>query len=133
DRRADFGIAETDLGDLQLRLGGLALGRKGALRGEGAIDRRLLAGGGLQQVLRALERQLGVAVLRLELLHIGLVGIDLSLERGLLEEVQEVVLLYLRALHKEPLLEKSADPRNQRHPADCLNAADELVGFGDLL
>ena len=46
---------------------------------------------------------MGVAVLRLELLDIRRVGIDLSLERGLLEEVEEIALLDLGTFHKQPL------------------------------
>ena len=97
------------------------------------IDIRLLAGDGLQQILRALERQLGVAVLRLELRDIGLIEVDLRLKRRLLELVEEIVLLDLGALDKQPLFEKGGDPRNQRHPADGLDAPDELVGLRDLL
>jgi hypothetical protein len=42
-------------------------------------------------------------VLRLQLLYGGLVGVDLRLKRGLLEEVEEVAPLDLGALDKEPL------------------------------
>jgi hypothetical protein len=69
---------------LQLRLGTLDLRRQGALRGERAIDIRLLSGDGLQQILRALERQLGIAVLRFELGDVGFVEVHLRLKRRLL-------------------------------------------------
>ena len=87
----------------------------------------------LQQVLRALERQLGIGVLRLQLRHIRLVSLDLRLKRRLLEAVEEIALLDLGALDEEPLFEKRADPGNERHPTHRLDAADELVGLGDLL
>ena len=83
--------------------------------------------------MRALERQLGVAVLRFELGDVGLVVLHLRLKRRLLEEVKKITLLDLGALDKEPLFEKRADPGDQRHPAYRLDAADKLVGFGDLL
>ena len=60
-------------------------------------------------------------------------GLDLRLERRLLEEVEEITLLDLGAFDEEPLFEKGGDPGDQRHPPHCLNAADELVGLGDLL
>ena len=89
----------------------------------------MLAGDGLQQILRALERQLGIAVLRFELRDIRLVGVDLRLKRRLLEEVEEIALLDLGALDKQPLFEKGGDPGDQRHPPDRLDAADKLVGL----
>ena len=88
---------------------------------------------GLQQVLRALERQLGIAVLRFELRDVGLVVVDLRLKRRLLELVEQIALLDFGALDKKPLFEKGGDPRHQRHPPDRLNAPDELVGLRDLL
>src|SRR5262249_25618622 len=85
------------------------------------------------QVSRAFERQLCVAVLRLELFDIRLVGIDLSLKGGLLQEVEEIALLDLGTFHKQSLLKKSADPGNQCHPPHRLDAPDKLLGLGDLL
>src|SRR4029453_2208647 len=81
----------------------------------------------------ALERQLGIAVLRFELRDIGLVVLYLRLKRRLLELVEEIAVFDLGALDKEPLFEKGGDPRDQRHPPDRLNATDKLVGLGDLL
>ena len=72
-------------------------------------------------------------MLRLELGDIGLVVIDLGLERRLLEQIEEVALLDLGALDKQPLFEKGGDPGDQRHPPDRLDAADEFIGLGDLL
>ncbi len=72
-------------------------------------------------------------MLRLQLGDIGLAVVDLGLERRLLEQIKEVALLDLGALDKQPLFEKGGDPGNQRHPPDRLDAADELVGLGDLL
>src|SRR5260370_35143803 len=94
---------------------------------------RLLAGDGLQQILRTLERQLGIAVLRFELGDIGLVVLYLRLKRRLFELVEKIALFDLGALDKQPLFEESADPGDQRHPADRLNAPDKLVGMRDLL
>ena len=88
---------------------------------------------GLDQILRALEGQLGVAVLRVELRDIRLVVINLGLKRRLFEEVKQVALFDLGAFDKGPLFEKRGDPGDQRHPADRLDAPDELVGLGDLL
>ena len=64
------------------------------------INGRLLAGNGLQQILRALERQLGIAVLRFELRHIGLVEIHLRPKRRLLELVEEIAFLDLGTFDK---------------------------------
>ncbi len=93
----------------------------------------MLAGDSLQQILRALERQLGIAVLRFELRDIGLVVLHLGLKWRLLEEVKEIALFDLGALDKLPLFEKGCDPRDERHPPDRLNATDKLIGLGDLL
>ncbi len=109
------------------------LRRQRTFGGEGAVDVRLLAGDGLQQILRALERQLGIAVLRFELRDIGLVVLDLRLKRRLLELVEKIALFDLGALDKQPLFEKRADPGYQRDPPDRLDAPDELVGLCDLL
>ena len=127
------GVAEIDFGLFELGLGAGDLRRQSALRGEGGIDCRLLAGDGLKQVLRAFEGQLGVLVLRLELRDVGLVVIDLRLERRLLQLVEEIALFDLGAFDKKPLFEKGGDPGDQRHPAHRLDAADKLVGLGDLL
>ena len=54
-----------------------------------------------------------------ELSDIRLVEVHLRLKRRLLELVEEIVLLDLGALDKEPLFEKRGDPRNERHPADA--------------
>ena len=83
--------------------------------------------------MRPLERQLGIAVLRFELSDIGLVVLDLRLKRRLFELVEEIPLFDLGALDKQALFEKSGDPRDERHPPDRLDAADELIGLSDLL
>ena len=62
-----------------------------------------------------------------------LVGVDLGLKRRLLEQIEQIALLDLGALDKQPLFEKRGDPGDERHPAHRLDAADELVGLGDLL
>src|SRR6185369_17831128 len=98
-----------------------------------AIDVRMLTGRCLQQVLRTFERLLGITVLRLQLIHSRLVGLDLSLKGRLLEKVEEIALLDLRALHKEPLFKKGGDPGDERYPPHRLDAADELVALSDLL
>ena len=118
---------------MQLRLGGLDLRRQRAFLSERGINVRLLAGDGLQQILRPLERQLGIAVLRFELSDIGLVVLDLRLKRRLFELVEEIPLFDLGALDKEPLFEKGGDPGNQCHTSDRLDPPDELIGLRDLL
>jgi hypothetical protein len=109
------------------------LRRKGAFRSKRCIDVGLLAGRCLQQGLRAPKRQLGIAMLRLQLLHRCLVSLNLRLKWGLLKAVKQIALFDLRALHKELLLEERADPGNERHPPDSLDTADELVHLGHLL
>ncbi len=81
----------------------------------------------------AFEGQLGVAVLRLELGHVGSVEVDLGLKRRLFEQVEQVAFFDLGTLGKQPLFEKRGDPGDKFHPTDRLDAADELVGLGDLL
>ena len=72
-------------------------------------------------------------MLRFELRDIGLVEVHLRLKRRLLELVEQIALLDLGALDKQPLFEKRGDPCNERHPPDRLDAPDKLVGLRDLL
>jgi hypothetical protein len=65
DRCVDLGVAEVDLGRLQLRLGAGDLRCQSALGRECGIDVRLRAGGAPQEVLGAIEDYLGVAMLSL--------------------------------------------------------------------
>ena len=82
DRRADLGVAEVDLGGLQLRLRAGDLRRKGALRGERGVDGRLLPGGRASTASGPARRvSCGIAVLRLELLDGRLGAVDLRLKR----------------------------------------------------
>ena len=133
DRRTDLGIAEIDLGDVELRLGTRDLRGQRTFVGDVLVYRLLLAGRRLYQVLRPRELLLGEGVLRFELSDIRLVVVDLSLERRLFELIKEIALLDLGALDEQPLFEKRRDPRDQRHPSDRLDAANELVGLRDLL
>jgi hypothetical protein len=116
-----------------LRLGARNLRRQGAFRGERGIDVCLRAGGCPQEFLGAIERHLGIAVLSFQLLDVCLARIDLGLKRRLLQLVEQIPLLDLRALDEHPPLQESGDARDQRHPSYRLNPADELVGLGDLL
>ena len=120
-------------GKLVLSLCSGDLRRKGTFRSKRCIDAGLLACGCLQQGLRAPKRQLGIAMLRLQLLYRCLGGLNLRLKWGLLEAIKQIALYDLRALHKELLLEERADPGNERHPPDSLDTADELVHLGHLL
>ena len=72
-------------------------------------------------------------MLRFELGHARLGGIDLRLEWRLLELVEQVALGDLRALDEQSFFEKGADARDKVHPAHGLNSADKLVGLGNLL
>ena len=101
--------------------------------GKGLVDILLLAGGRFQKVLGALELPLSIGVLRLELLHVGLIGVDLRLKRRLFELVEKIALLDLGTFDEGPLFEIGADPSDERHPSHRLDAADELVGLRDLL
>jgi hypothetical protein len=73
-----------DLGLAQLSLCSGDLRRQGAFRSKRGIDVRLLAGTSRQQGLRAPKRQLGIVMLRLQLLHRCLVSLNLRLKWGLL-------------------------------------------------
>ena len=117
----------------QLSLCSSDLRRKSAFRGKRGIDGRLVAGRCLQQGLRAPKRQLGIVMLRLQLLHRCLVSLNLRLKWGLLEAVKQIALFDLGALDEELLLEERADPGNERHPSHRLDPADELVGLRHLL
>ena len=97
------------------------------------IDGLLLAGRRFYQVLRASQLLLGISVLGFELRDIRFVGVDLRLKRRLLEEVEEIALFDLGAFDEQALFEIGADPGDERHPSDGLNAADEFVGLRDLL
>ena len=134
DRRADFGIAEIDLGLSQLRLGAGDLRRQRAFRSKRCY-RRSTAGRRASSTGICARSSVSSALwcCASQLLDSCLVSIDLRLKWRLLEEVEQIALLDLGALDKELLFEERADPGNQRHPPDRLNAADELVGLGDLL
>ena len=80
-----------------------------------------------QKLLSAIERLLSIQVLRLQLRHGGFGGLDLGLKGRLLDEVQEIALLDLRALDKHSLLEKAGDPGHERNAAHRLNSANEFV------
>ena len=84
-----------------------------------------------QKLLSAIERLLSIQVLRLQLRHGGFGGLDLGLKGRLLDEVQEIALLDLRALDKHSLLEKAGDPGHERNAAHRLNSANEFVGLRD--
>ena len=133
DWSTNLGIAKIDLGLAQLSLCSFDLRCEGALGREGRINIGLRAIASRQQGLGALERQLGISMLRLQLLHRRMAGLNLRLIRGLLEAVKQVTLVDLGTLHKELLLEECGDPGDERDPPDRLDAADELVALGYLL
>jgi hypothetical protein len=133
DRSADFGIAEIDLSGLELILSALDLCRQGAFGSERRIVIRLWAGRLLEQVLGTRQRYLGVLMLGVELVYIGLGGIDLRLKRRLLKLIKEIAFFDFRAFDKQPLFKERRDSRDDGDSAHGLDPADEFIGLCYLL
>jgi hypothetical protein len=125
-------VTEVDLRGFQLRLGAGDLRGQRPLVRDRLIDRLLLSGRRFQQVPGARELLGGKGVLRFELGDIGLVEIDLRLVGRLFEQVEKIALFDLGALDKQSLFQKRADPGDQRHTPNRLDAADKFVRLGDL-
>src|SRR6185436_4383978 len=101
--------------------------------GEGGIVGRLLSGGRVQQHSGPLQGQLSIAMLRGVLVDACLGAVDLRLEGGLFEHIEQVALLDFGTLDKVALVEKGSDASDERYTPDRLDTADKLLGLRDLL
>ena len=133
DGGPDLGISQVDLGDAQLRLRRHHLRRLGPLVGDRVIDVRSLARRRVQQGLRPLKLDIGVRQTRAGVGDRGFLLGNRGLERRAFQAVEQVALLDFGALGEQALFQEGGDAGGDRHPLDCLDAADEFRGFGDRL
>ena len=128
---ADRGVAEIDLGEIDLRLGAEHARLRLVAVGTPAVDvdrrGRLL----LEQAGVAVELGLGVQELGLDRLELRLRLLQLRLVGVLLEREQQVALLDPLAVLEMDLLEVALDPRHQLHRGDGPRGAGELDMVGD--
>ena len=85
DRRVDFGVVEIDLRQLHLRLRGLHLCFEALLVGDRGVIGGLLAGRTAEQSFGPVGGQLGVDQRCLQLRDLGLLRLQVGLERAALE------------------------------------------------
>jgi hypothetical protein len=88
-----------------------------------------LAGGGVQQRLRAVQRDGGVAQKRHILLHGGLLGQHVRLERRAFQPIQQRPLFDLGTFVEGALGDERRHPGNDVHLVDRLHAAHEIAGL----
>ena len=91
----------------------------------------MLAGRRVEERLGAAERQRRELQLGLRLLEGRLLGRDVGQERSLLQSIQNLARLDLRAFDKFLLFEEGGDAGDEVDPVHGLNAADEGLGLGD--
>ena len=106
DRRADFGVVEIDLRLLLLRLRGKQLRLVDSFVGARAIDRRLLAGGCVQQRFGAAEKDRGVRSCALSCSTAASLAATSASNGPLLELVEQIAVLDFRAFHESAARER---------------------------
>jgi hypothetical protein len=131
DRRRNRRIAQVDLGEFQTGLGSQQLALEIALGGFGRIDRRLLAGRRVEQRLGALQHNIGIHRLRLNLVDRPLLSLHIGLEGQLFEAVEHIARLDLLALLKDDLIEKGRHAGHDVVALRRLDAPDESIGHDD--
>jgi hypothetical protein len=125
DRRTDEGVAEVELGQVQLRLGGCS---RGVLRGHArAHGLDLLGlhqpGALLVGLLSSLERGLGLGQLGLGAGHRSLRALHGDLEAAWLDLHQHLPGLHAIALGEVELVHGAGDPRRDLHLLEGLDRA----------
>ena len=131
DRGLDGRVVEVDLRGAEVGLCGEELPREVALVGLGGVDVGLLARRGVEQGLGALQVDVRVGELRLDLLHRAALGVDIGLEGRLLEPVERVPRLHLAAFREVDMLQIGRDAGHEVDGVDGLDATDEVLGLGD--
>ncbi len=131
ERCGDGGVAEIDLGDIDLRLGAEHPGLGLVAVGAPGVDVHRRGGLLLEQARIAVEFGLGVEELRLHRLQLRLRLLQLRLIGVLLQREQQVALLDPLAVLKMDLVQEALHPGHQLHRGHRRRGAGELDEVGD--
>ncbi len=131
DWRGDLGVAQVDVGGLQVGIGDDHVALGAFLIGNPYVEQRLGGGVGLGQFLCACALRGGVGEFALRLKERALRLLHRRLERVRLDPVENVAFLDDVALLEQDLLEETRHARADLHPFDSLHAPDEFGRLGD--